>query len=252
MVTKLRLLSLFALANAMGSLTMILPASPADRDQASHVADDQTHAEARQGAPSRAGAGGEGDLSLLVAHDVFYENCAGGGECGNDRGDRGNKFRPDLIGGGPPPNPLPFGNADDGRNRGNGGNDHDGAGAGSWSPGAMPSGLFPFMPSNPFAGAPGGESHDGQSGGGRSSGGGPANYPGLGDNAGTPPNPPGGSLDGGGAWQPIPIPSGVSVSGASPAVGAADAVPEPASLLLLATASLMFILFRRRRRRVPD
>ena len=249
MVTKFRLLSLFILANAMGSLTMILPASPADRDRGSHGGSDSHPAAAsRERRPSGAGTGEDGgDLSLLVTHDVFYQPCAGSGDCGGDRGDRGHAFRPDLIGGEPLSNPFPFGGGgDDGRDRGSGEGGRDGGASGSLPPGFMPSGLFPFMPGVPFADAPGG----GRSGDEHPSG--SRNYPGLGEGAGTPHGSPGGSPGGGGDWQPIPIPSGAGLSRPGPSVSADDAVPEPASLPLLATASLVFFLFRTRRRRLAE
>ena len=261
MVAKFRLLSLFVIANAMGSLAMILPASPADRDQGSHIARDSSPpGGGRESRSSRIGEGGEGgDLSLLVAHDVFYQNCAGGGDCGGDRGDRGKDLRPDLIGGDTPPALLPFGgSADDGRGHDGG---HDGAGSAppDNAPGGFPSALFPFMPPTPFADAPGGGSGGGRSGGAGSGSGGPgsggsgsgyvtsnsaAGYPGLADGNGAP--------GGGGDWQPIPILSSAGASAGGTSVSAADAVPEPASFPLLAGAALMFMLFRPRRRGTPD
>lgn len=246
MVAKFRLLSLFVLANAMGSLTMILPASPADRDRGGAIAHEEPQAGGSES--HRAGTGGDnGGLSLLVTHDVFYQNCFAGGDCGGARGDRDKDLRPDLIGGETPSNFFPFGGgADDGHGHGSDASGHDTAGAGSAAPGGFPSALFPFMPPAPFTDAPGGGPGGGRSGsagsgsagsgGNHTAGNSAADYPGL--TAGT------GAPHGGGDWQPIPIPSGAGVSGSDPAVSTADAVPEPASFPLLASAALMVLLFR--------
>lgn len=239
MVAKFRLLSLFVLANAMGSLTMILPASPADRDRGGAIAHEEQQAGGSES--HRAGTGGDnGGLSLLVTHDVFYQRCFAGGDCGGERGDRDKDLRPDLIGGETPSNFLPFGGSADG-GHGSDASGHDTAGAGSAPPGGFPSALFPFMPPAPFTDAPGGGPGGGRSGstgsgGNHSAGNSAADYPGL--TAGT------GAPHGGGDWQPIPIPSGAGVSGSDPAVSTADAVPEPASFPLLASAALMVLLFR--------
>jgi hypothetical protein len=237
-VAKFRLLSLFIFANAMGSLSMILPASPADRDHDRQIESDSHPA---RGEKSGAGVGrAGGTLSLLVAHDVLYEPCAGWGNCGDDHADRGNLFRPDLITGAPQ-NGLPFGGgADDGRGYRSAESGRDGDSQGSWSPGGFPSALFPFMPSAPFADAPGGGSRNGSSESGHGAGDGgsiASSYPGLGE---------GGS---GGDWHPTPIPSGAGASGTDPSVSANNAIPEPASFSLLAAMGLMLMLFRRQRRR---
>lgn len=239
-VAKFRLLSLFIFANAMGSLSMILPASPADRDHDRQIESDSHPA---RGEESGAGVGRPGGtLSLLVAHDVLYEPCAGWGNCGDDHADRGNLFRPDLITGAPQ-NGLPFGGgADDGRGYRSAEGGRDGGSQGSWSPGGFPSALFPFMPFAPFADAPGGGSRNGSSENGHGAGDGgsiASSYPGLGE----------GGSGSGGDWHPTPIPSGAGASGTDPAVNANNAIPEPASLSLLAAMGLMLMLFRRQRRR---
>ncbi len=253
MIAKLRVVALFILANAMGSLMMILPAAPADRDQGGEIFA-PAHTFSRAGGAGHDGnsRGEESDPSLLINHDVFYASCPAG-DCGGDRAERDHSLRPDLINAEPPPGLFPFaggGGGDGGQSHGASQSNHDAttgtAPFGSAPFGSMPSALFPFLPGAPFLGAPGGENVTGGPGAGGHGAGGPGgggaspDYPGLGAGAGAPAGAPGSSGD----WQPIAI---SSISGAPPS--ADEQVPEPATLPLLATGALALVMIRRQRKR---
>ncbi len=264
MIAKLRVVALFILANAMGSLTMILPAAPADRDQGGEIfAPAQTFSRAGGAGHDGNSRGEESDPSLLINHDVFYASCPGASDCGGDQAERDHSLRPDLINAAPPSGLFPFaggGGGDGGQSHGASQSNHDAttgtAPFGSAPFGSLPSALFPFLPGAPFLGAPGGENVTGGPGaggpgvggpgvggpgaGGPGAGGASPDYPGLGAGAGAPAGAPGSSGD----WQPIAI---SSISGAPPS--ADEQVPEPATLPLLATGALALVMIRRQRKR---
>lgn len=231
MATKLRLFS-FILANAVGSLTMILPTAWADRDQEAYAENlprlaSITSEESQISHTSRGGDGG--DAPLPVMHDVLYQPCADGGDCSSDYSDGGNSFRADLISGEATPKTAFFvGGSDDG-GHGGGQNSQDASSSTSPPFSVLSSGLFPFLPSVPLLG---------------SSHGGASNFPGLGEDFGASPGSPG--VGTGGDWRPISIGStgGAEPSAPGTSFDAANSVPEPASGSLLATWFLVLALCR--------